>query len=74
MPVIDQWTLVLVGLAMLRDCDKSKVWEASFLAVNMHPLFRISFDDWLFKIRGFVQAADKFEEEVIDVTELMPKA
>ena len=32
-PVIDQWFLVLVGLAMLRDCDESNVWEASFIAV-----------------------------------------
>ena len=59
---------------MLRDCDSSNVWEASFIAVNMHPLHRISFEDWLDKISGFVRAADKFEEEVIDVTELLPKS
>ena len=34
-PIIDQWDLVNVGLAMFRDCDNSNVWEASFIAVNM---------------------------------------
>ena len=73
-PVIDQWFLVLVGLSMLRDCDASNVWESSFLAVNMHPMHRIGFSDWMQKISGFVEAASKFEEEVIDVTDLLPKS
>ena len=72
-PVIDKWALVLVGLSMLRDCDSSNVWEASFVAVNMHPLCRISFEDWIQKIQGFVDAADKFEDEEIDVREMFPK-
>ena len=72
-PIIDQWMLVVVGLAMLRDCNTSNVWESSFISVNMHPLHRISFDDWLCKINNFVQAADKYEQEVVDVTELLPK-
>ena len=44
-PIISQWDLVLVGLSMLRDCEQSKVWENSFLAVNMHPHHRISLED-----------------------------
>ena len=72
--IMDQWFLVLVGLSMLRDCDQSNVWESSFMAVNMHPLHRISFEDWLKKINGFVVAAAKFDSEVIDVTELLPKS
>ena len=71
-PIIDQWTLVLVGLGMLRDCAASQVWTNSFLAVNMHPHYRISCDDWLAKISPFVAAADKFEQEVIDVEVLLP--
>ena len=59
---------------MLRDCDSSRVWEASFIAVNMHPLHRINFGDWLMKISGFVKAAEKFEQEVINVSELLPKS
>ena len=58
---------------MLRDCDASRAWELSFIAVNMHPHHRISFEDWIQKISGFVEAADKFEEEEIDVRELLPK-
>ena len=59
---------------MLRDCDSSNVWESSFIAVNMHPLHRISFDDWMKKITSYVEAAKKFDPEVIDVTELLPKS
>ena len=44
-PIIDRWTLVLVGLSTLRDCVTSRVWETSFIAVNLHPHFHISFDD-----------------------------
>ena len=73
-PIIDQWTLVMVGLAMLRDCDTSCVWESSFIAVNMHPLHRLPFEEFLPKINGFVQAADKFDSEVIDVSALLPKS
>ena len=71
-PVIDGWMLVLVGLQMLRDCSASRVWENSFVAVNLHPHHRISLEDWLQKIGHFVEAAEKFEEEVIDEYELLP--
>ena len=64
--------LVLVGLQMLRDCSESRVWENSFVAVNLHPHHRISLEDWLQKIGHFVEAADKFEEEVIDEQQLLP--
>lgn len=73
-PIVDQWALVIVGLAMLRDCDQSNVWECSFIAVNMHPLYRISLEDWLDKIRGFTRAAEKFDDEVIDLSSMLPKA
>ena len=73
-PVIDKWYLCLVALDMLRDCTESKVWEASFLAVNMHPNARIGVEEWLRKISGFVVAAEKFEDEVIDVAELLPRS
>ena len=71
-PVIDGWMLVLVGLQMLRDCTASRVWENSFVAVNLHPHHRISLDDWLKKIAHFVIGAEKFEEEQIDERELLP--
>ena len=72
-PIIDQWFLVNVGLAMLRDCDKSNVWEASFIAVNMHPTHRVGIEDWLDKIRGFTKAGEKFDDEVVDLSALLPK-
>ena len=71
-PVIDGWMLVLVGLQMLRDCSVSRVWENSFVAVNLHPLHRISLSEWLEKIAHFVNGADKFEQEHIDERELLP--
>ena len=58
---------------MLRDCDSSNVWEISFIAVNMHPLHRIPFNDWLDKISSFVNAAAKYGDEVINLSELLPK-
>ena len=73
-PVIDQWALIVVGLAMLRDCDDSNVWEASFLAVNMHPLHRRPFAEYVQKIKGFVDGAEKFESEVVDLTEMLPRS
>ena len=72
-PIIDQWDLVNVGLSMLRDCDNSNVWEASFIAVNMHPHHRVSFDDWMDRIRGFTRAGEKFDDEVIDLSAMLPK-
>jgi hypothetical protein len=71
-PVIDAWMLVLVGLNMLRDCTNSNVWQNSFIAVNMHPWHRIGVEDWIQKISPFVNAADKFEAEVVDEVALLP--
>lgn len=71
-PIIDQWMLVLVGLAMLRDCNSSRVWENSFIAVNMHPHHRVPFPEWINKIAPFVDAAKKFEREIIDEFVLLP--
>ena len=69
--VIDQWQLVHVSLAMLRDCDRSNVWENSFIAVNMHPVHRVGIEDWLAKINDAVEASSKFEEESFSFT--LPK-
>ena len=74
-PIIDQWYLVLVGLAMLRDCAASDAWQNSFIAVNMHPDYRVDIEEWLQKIAPAVTSADKFEEEGdIDIAKLLPKA
>ena len=44
------------------------------MVVNMYLLHRLPFEEFLPKINGFVQAADKFDSEVIDVSELLPKS
>ena len=72
-PIIDQWHLVLVGLAMLRDCSNSNVWQNSFIAVNMHPEYRLDLDDWLKKIAPAVNASDKFEKENVNLSDMLPK-
>ena len=73
-PVVDQWMLVLVGLGMLRDCAQSRAWENSFISTNLHPTYRLPFEEWIQKDRvsHFVVAADKFEKEQIDEWELLP--
>ena len=65
-PIVDQWDLVLVGLAMVRDSAESRVWESSFIAVNMHPENRLGIEDWLKKIHADVTVASKFETEDLD--------
>ena len=71
-PVIDQWFLVLVVLQMLRDAAASNVWENSFIACNLHPHYRVDVEEWLQRIQPFVLAADKFEDEEINLQELLP--
>ena len=73
-PVVDQWMLILVGLSMLRDCEQSRAWENSFISCNLHPTYRLPFEEWIQKDRvaHFVVAADKFEKEQIDEWELLP--
>ena len=72
-PVVDQYYLVLVGLGMLRDCSESRSWESSFIAVNMHPEYRVGIEDWLKKIDADVKVAEKFEvEDLNDLESLRP--
>ena len=60
---------------MLRDCVSNDVWQNSFIAVNMHPDYRIGFDEWIKKISPAVTSADKFEEEGdVDLASLLPRA
>ena len=59
---------------MFRDYDASRVWETSFIAVNLHPNHRLSWSDYKDKIQGFIVAAEKFETEVIDLTTLLPQS
>ena len=72
-PIIDQWCLISVALAVLRECACKPHWENSFIAVNMHPWHRLPIDEWLCKIKHDVLAADKFEKEVLDLKKLLPK-
>ena len=59
---------------MLRDCAATNVWQNSFIAVNMHPDYRLNLQDWLKKISPAVLGADKFEQENIDLSEMLPRA
>ena len=37
-----------------------KVWEQSFIGVNLHPDHRIPFDDWVKKIDATLQGGERF--------------
>ncbi len=60
--VVDQWGLVHVGLAAVRE-TKPETWTASFQACNMDPRNQLSFADWCTKISPALMAGQKFKKE-----------
>jgi hypothetical protein len=58
--IVDQWGLVHVGLASLRECTR-EIWQNSFRRVNLDPTTRLSFPDWLGKIGHYLHGGDTFK-------------
>ncbi|KAI2510833.1 hypothetical protein MHU86_3619 [Fragilaria crotonensis] len=48
---LDQWYLITIAIEALKRVQPS-AWIESFIKVNLHPRFRMSFDLWLRKIDG----------------------
>jgi len=75
--IIDQWKLLHCAIAAVQFTDKHpKIWINSFIAVNLHPEYRVSFEDWCKRIEPFMQASDNFDlitqNSSIDLYTLLP--
>ena len=72
MGVVDQFKLVHVGLAAVRQLTRES-WVASFVACNLHPHHRKPFAEWLKSIEHFLEGGKTFKcEEPIDLYRLLP--
>ncbi|KAL7528028.1 LOW QUALITY PROTEIN: hypothetical protein ACHAXR_004391, partial [Thalassiosira sp. AJA248-18] len=73
---VDQWSLVHTGVAAIRYTKENGIiWINSFIAVNLHPKFRLSFEDWCKKIGPHMQASDSFKlvtQDNVDEYTLLP--
>ena len=69
-PCIDQYALVLVALAGLRamrglkESEPCQEWVSSFKATNLNPDCRLGFVDWLKKIKPFLAAGSRFQDDM----------
>ena len=76
--IIDQWALCCCGLASVRHTARHPgIWEGSFIAVNIHPSKRVSFELWCKRIEKFMQASDGFDlvtqkDNALDEYTLLP--
>ena len=70
---MDQWCLI--GLAINAQLKvEPKAWSDSFKKVNLHPQFRVPFDDWIKTLdkRGFLATGEKFFEKRDSLHDAMP--
>ena len=58
--VVDQWSLVHVGLAAVRAVDTT-VWVESFKACNLNPHHRVAFPEWCQRISSDLEAGQQFK-------------
>lgn len=56
--VVNQWTLIGVLIVCIKNMSGA-IWERSFKSVNLHPDFRVSFDDWIAKIKPYLSAGEQ---------------
>ena len=71
---LDQWQLLVIAAHAVRElAKKPDIWVRSFKATNVHPDYRLSFDDWMVKISDFVTRGGKYEGEgEISAASLLP--
>jgi hypothetical protein len=55
--LIDQWSLVQVGMFAVRD-TKRECWTQSFYSCNLDPSTRVSFGEWCERIGHFLQGSE----------------
>jgi hypothetical protein len=60
--IIDQWSLVQVGMFAVRDTTR-ECWTQSFDSCNLDPRTRVSFSEWYECIGHFLQGGESFFPE-----------
>jgi hypothetical protein len=60
--LIDQWSLVQVGMFAVRDTTR-ECWTRSFDSCNLDPRTRVSFGEWCERIGHFLQGGESFAPE-----------
>ena len=61
---LDQWQLLVIAAHCVRELMADPdIWTRSFIATNLHPLHRVSFDDWIVKIKDFITRGGSYEDE-----------
>jgi len=65
---IHQYNLVINGIALVRQASP-KMWQYSFMRVNLNPLIWLPFKDWCKKINHFHHAGKGFENEASTLRE-----
>jgi len=57
--IFNQWTLISTCLVALKSVLPS-TWEDSFKKVNLHPDYRVPFDEWLKRIDDQLETGERF--------------
>jgi hypothetical protein len=63
--LIDQWSLVQVGMFAVRDTTR-ECWTQSFDSCNLDPCTRVSFGEWCEHISHFLQGGESFVPETFN--------
>jgi hypothetical protein len=63
--LIDQWSLVQVGMFSVRDTTR-ECWTQSFDSCNIDPRTRVSFGEWCERISHFLQGGESFVPETFN--------
>ena len=57
--ILNQWILIGITIEAISKVDP-KVWENSFVKVNLHPDHRVPFVDWLKRIDSKIETGERF--------------
>lgn len=68
---MDQWYLIAIAIEALKKIDPA-AWISSFKKVNLHPCFRVSFEEWLDKINDKILTGEKFFVKRSSLFDVMP--
>ena len=69
---LDQWRLISVCIVALKHFTKD-AWIKSFIRVNLHPDYRLSFVDWIKKIETQIVAGESFFKCRTSLYDILPQ-
>ena len=55
---LTQWYLIVACVIAFKKTGVSGAWISSFKRVNLHPHFRVPFDDWAKRIKQHIDTSD----------------